>query len=120
MMKCEFEEMIGKEVSVETFEVYQAMYGALPENVTKQQFVKMLDIKAIPESEDAIRRRAENQTLIDEIQKEIDAKKDDLKYWKEKLSLYIFIEDKDMVKVAKRNIERVKSQIRELKYVIAA
>ena len=35
------------------------MYMAAPENVSKQEFVKMLNIKAIPESEDAIKRREE-------------------------------------------------------------
>lgn len=47
-MKCEFEKMIGKEVSTETFKIYEAMYMALPESIDKQQFVEMLKIKAIP------------------------------------------------------------------------
>lgn len=57
MMKYEFEEMVGKEVSVETYEIYEKMYMALPEGITKQQFVGMLNISAIPESEDAIERK---------------------------------------------------------------
>ena len=60
MMKCEFEELIGKEVSYETFEMYESMYMALPENISKADFVNMLNIKAIPESEEAIHRRVNN------------------------------------------------------------
>lgn len=47
MMWSEFEELAGYEVSYETYsKVIEPMYMALPENITKQQFVKMLDKKA--------------------------------------------------------------------------
>lgn len=43
----EFMEIAGYEVSYETYsEVIEPMYMALPENITKQEFVKMLDKKA--------------------------------------------------------------------------
>jgi len=47
MMHHEFEELAGYEVSFETYNnIIEPMYMALPENITKQQFVKMLDKKA--------------------------------------------------------------------------
>ena len=57
MMKQEFEQLIGKEVSYDTFRIYEEMYLAAPESVTKQVFVQMLNIDAIPESEEAIERK---------------------------------------------------------------
>lgn len=89
MMKEEFEKMVGKEVSCDTFYLYEAMYNTLPENVNKQQFVEMLNIDAIPESEYAIRRREENKALIEEVkqkikeeQYKIDSLKRDTAYYK--------------------------------------
>lgn len=47
MMHKEFEEIAGYEVSYETYtDIIEPMYMALPNNVSKQQFVKMLDKKA--------------------------------------------------------------------------
>ncbi len=47
MMKQEFEKIAGYEVSYETYStIIEPMYNALPENVDKFQFVKMLDKKA--------------------------------------------------------------------------
>lgn len=47
MMWNEFMEIAGYEVSYETYtNVIEPMYMALPGNITKQEFVKMLDKKA--------------------------------------------------------------------------
>lgn len=47
MMWKEFEELAGYEVSYETYsKVIEPMYMAIPETVSKAQFVKMLDKKA--------------------------------------------------------------------------
>ena len=47
MMWKEFEEIAGYEVSYETYnKVIEPMYNALPDNLTKYDFVKMLDKKA--------------------------------------------------------------------------
>ena len=47
MMWNEFMELAGYEVSYETYsKVIEPMYMALPENITKSEFVKMLDKKA--------------------------------------------------------------------------
>ena len=71
MMKQEFEQLIGKEVSYETFRLYEEMYLAAPESVTKQKFVEMLNIDAIPESEDAIERRQRAEARRQELQSQI-------------------------------------------------
>ena len=47
MMHKEFEEIAGYEVSYEDYtNIIEPMYTALPDNISKQQFVKMLDKKA--------------------------------------------------------------------------
>ena len=64
MLKSEFEEMIEKQVTYDTFQMYENMYSALPENINKQQFVKMLNIDAIPEDPEAIRSLAREKTIV--------------------------------------------------------
>lgn len=58
MMWNEFEEIAGYEVSYEDYtNIIEPMYTALPDNVSKQQFVKMLDKKAfaLPTKKEMIR-----------------------------------------------------------------
>ena len=46
MMKYEFEQIAGYEVSDKDYnEIIEPMYMAIPENITKQEFVKMIDKK---------------------------------------------------------------------------
>ena len=71
MMKCEFETMINKEVSADTFDQYNAMYMSLPEGISKEAFIKMLDVEAIPESPDAIKRKAERAEYVATIKYEV-------------------------------------------------
>lgn len=110
MMKCEFEQMIGKEVTVETFEMYEAMYLALPENVNKQQFVEMLNIKAIPESPEAIARRAEREKFIAEIKAKIAELKAE---YDEENRKYFFIA------YSEKRKKEIKAEIKMLKQIIA-
>lgn len=63
MLKEEFEARIGKEVSFDTFQVYEKMYNSLPESYNKDDFVRMLNISNIPESEEAIQRREEAEAI---------------------------------------------------------
>lgn len=59
MMWKEFEELAGYEVSYDTYKkVIEPMYMALPDNVTKQEFVKMLDKKAfaLPTKAETVRK----------------------------------------------------------------
>lgn len=82
MMKNEFEVLINKYVDEEVFNKYNAMYMAV--DVDKQEFVKMLNIKAIPESERIIRRR-------EELNKRLESLKEDLAYYVEKKEGYKFM-----------------------------
>lgn len=88
MMKYEFEEMVGKEVSVETYEIYEKMYMALPEGITKQQFVGMLNISAIPESEDAIERKRKAAQFRLEVLEKINAIKEDIESAQHSIKIY--------------------------------
>ena len=67
MMWKEFEEIAGYEVSFETYNtVIEPMYNAIPEGITKQEFVKMLDKKAfaLPTKTQMLRKM---ETLAKEI-----------------------------------------------------
>ena len=130
MMKCEFETLIGKEVSYETFEMYESMYSALPENISKVDFVNMLNIKAIPESEEAIERRKKIEEFINDIKDQIAGKKADIKYFEQENERYRrYIEEeesKEGVKLYRnwirgnnRYIEKLRAEIKELKFLIA-
>lgn len=97
MNKHEFETLINKEVTTETFDLYNTMYMATPNNVDKATFVSMLNVEAIPESPEAIERRqreAERKAKINaeiaEIKAQINALKEyrkadleNAKYWRE-------------------------------------
>ena len=130
MMKEEFEKLIGKEVSFDTFSMYEAMYSALPENVNKQQFVKMLNIDAIPEDPEAIERRKKREEFINGIKDQIAGKKADIKYFEqenERYRRYITEEEsKEDIKLYRnwirgnnRYIEKLRAEIKELKWLIA-
>lgn len=70
MMWKEFEEIAGYEVSFETYDkVIEPMYMALPDNITKQQFVKMLDKKAfaLPTAQSYMRVIKKEAKHLDEI-----------------------------------------------------
>lgn len=59
MMWKEFEELAGYEVSYETYsKVIEPMYMAVPDSVTKQEFIKMLDKKAfaLPTKKEMVRK----------------------------------------------------------------
>lgn len=78
MLKEEFENMIGKQVTYDTFKLYENMYTALPETVNKQQFVEMLNIKAIPEDPAAIERRQEAEKMGQELRGKIQEKRKEI------------------------------------------
>ena len=130
MLKSELEEMIGKQVTYDTFYMYENMYSALPENINKQQFVKMLNIDAIPEDPEAIERRQERERFVSDIKDQIEGKKADIKYFEqenERYRRYITEEEsKEGVKLYRgwirgnnRYIEKLRAEIKELKWLIA-
>lgn len=120
MMKCEFEEMVGKEVDYETFEMYERMYSVLPEHVNKQQFVEMLNIDNIPESAASIQRK---KARIKELH-------DDIKYAEDEIARYRqYLQDADnteednkmyckYIRDCRHYIERQRATIREYKFII--
>lgn len=129
MLKNEFEAMIGKQVAWNTFRMYEDMYSACPENITKQQFVAMLNIEAIPESPEAIARREENERLIQDIKTQIAAKRSEIRWFEQENVRYrTYIkesEDTSDIKSYKRYIRanneymnKLRSEIRELKWII--
>ena len=130
MLKSEFEEMIGKQVTYDTFHMYENMYSALPENINKQQFVDMLNIDAIPEDPEAIERRKKREEFINDIKYQIEGKKAEIKYFEqenERYRRYITEEEsKECIKLYRnwirgnnRYIEKLRAEIKELKWLIA-
>lgn len=133
MMKCEFEEMIQKEVSQEVFAMYEAMYMATPESVSKQEFVKMLNIEAIPESEEAKARKEEamrfREGKIEELEMLKRALNEEKRRKAEAEERYFYwkgVNNDEMTSYAKRDIEILKSSIKsitakinEIKFIIA-
>lgn len=130
MLKSEFEDMIGKQVTYDTFHMYEDMYSALPENINKQQFVDMLNIDAIPEDPEAIERRKERDRFVSDIKDQIASKRDDIKYFEqenERYRRYITEEEsKEGIKLYRncirdnnRYIEKLRAEVKELKWLIA-
>lgn len=130
MLQSEFEEMIGKQVTYDTFHMYENMYSALPENINKHQFVDMLNIDAIPEDPEAIERRQERERFVSDIKEQIAGKKADIKYFEqenERYRSYIAEEEsKECIKLYRnwirgnnRYIEKLRAEIKELKWIIA-
>ena len=110
-MKCEFENLIGKEVSEETFKIYHNMY--MSTNLSKNDFVKLLCIEAIPESEEAIERKVNANEFKQQIMKQIKALKEEIdncKRWS--------ANDLCGQSYWKREIKRLKNEIAMLKFVI--
>ncbi len=124
MMKQEFEQLIGKEVSYDTFRIYEEMYLAAPESVTKQVFVQMLNIDAIPESEEAIERKEREAERIQQIKRDIADVKEMIKDTKEDLERYKqWSKDdeywKSSVRIKRQQLERLQARLRELRWIIA-
>lgn len=71
MMKQEFEQLIGKTVEWDVFKMYEAMYMAV--DLPKQEFVKLLNIKMIPEDPAAVAAREAAQIRNEEYRAQIRA-----------------------------------------------
>ena len=130
MLKSEFEEMIGKQVTYDTFQMYDTMYNALPENINKQQFVDMLNIDAIPEDPEAIERKKKRKEFIDDIKNQIAGKRAEIKYFEQENERYRrYIEEEESkeyinfyrnwIRGNNRRIEKLRAEIKELKLLIA-
>ena len=130
MLKSEFENMIGKQVTYSTFHMYEDMYSVLPENINKQQFVAMLNIDAIPEDPEAIERRKEKEWFDNDIKDQIASKRADIKYFEEENDRYrrymTEAESKEGAKLYRswirgnnRQIEQLRAEIKQLKWLLA-
>lgn len=133
MMKQEFEQLVGKEVTVETFEMYEAMYMALPESVNKQQFVAMLNITAIPEDPAAVERREQRKAFVADINRQIkDIKdaieqhkywfqqaKDSMNYWKNDEDKFMYNSYRTEMDCHSEQIKMLRNRISELKMLAA-
>lgn len=128
MLKSEFENMIGKQVTYGTFHMYEDMYNALPDNINKQQFVDMLNIDAIPEDPEAIGRRKERERFANEVKDQIASKMDDIRYFEQENDRYrrymteqVSEEDirryRSWIKVNNRNIAKLRAEIKELRWL---
>lgn len=129
MLKSEFEFLIGKEVDNNTFSMYENMYMVLPDNIDKRKFISMLNIDAIPESEDAIHRREEKEQFISGIKDEIAGKRADIKYFERENERYrIMLKDEDCsemktiikgwIRANNRYIANLRIAIKELSWVV--
>lgn len=122
MLKSEFERLIGKEVDYETFEKYNDIYMCLPD-YTKEEFVDILDISKIPESQEAIERKQHSLKMIESYKEEINSIKQDIKRAKEDIARYseYYADDGDnywitQISYIKDRIKRYKAQITTLEY----
>lgn len=126
MLKKEFDEMIGKESdATEYYEIYEPMYMALPERVTKADFVKMLNIDAIKESDEAIARKQaraefiaskidemnELKKVVKEYKSQLTTAQNSCNYWKSQ-------NDAEMVNFLKREVLWYKRLIKNAKFDI--
>ena len=130
MLKSEFENLIGKQVTYGTFHMYEDMYSVLPENINKQQFVAMLNIDAIPEDPEAIERRKEKEWFDNDIKDQIASKRADIKYFEQENERYrrYMTEEaseestrryRSWIKVNNQNITKLRAEIKELKWLTA-
>ena len=130
MLKSEFENLIGKQVTYSTFHVYEDMYNALPDNINKQQFVDMLNIDAIPEDPEAIERRKEGERFTNDIKDQIANKRADIKYFEQENERYrrYMTEEaseestrryRSWIKINNHNIAKLRAEVKELKWLIA-
>ena len=127
MLKSEIEALIGKEVTPETFNIYNEMYLALPLNFTKVDFVNILNIDKIPECPDAVERRAKRLEYLASIEQDIETQKATLKELKDRLALYKYYSQtlgaddfiKNEIAYCKRLITETKNEISSLKFLLS-
>lgn len=113
MTKQEFEKLIGKYVDYETFELYERMYSAT--ELTKQEFIKLLDIEAIPEDHWYTVERYDWTEILKEATKRLHEIQKDLKQWKEWANESNTPFDKKMVKLTREQLARWKIHIEDIK-----
>lgn len=114
MTKQEFEKLTGKFVDYGTFELYQNMYSAT--ELTKEEFVKLLNIQAIQEDGRTVELRKDLLNDIENQNKKLQEEQNELKKWQEwatNESPTSF--EHSMVRICKYNIKAIKEYLRYLK-----
>lgn len=131
MLQKEFEEMIGKEVEGTTYDMYERMY--MVSGLSKQEFVKTLNVEAIPESERAIKAREESKRITDGWKAEIEEHKANIENLKKDIAWEKTMEDwsrengykddtdfyKRLQKNKNEEIRCERSKIKELKWLLS-
>lgn len=90
MLKQEFEQLIGKEVDYDTYDLYNKMYSALPNAITKHDFVNMINIKNIPERKELVDAKKKAEETIKDLQNRIDELKFEREDLKNDINAFIF------------------------------
>lgn len=128
MMWSEFEELAGYRVTFEDYtNIIEPMYLAIPETVSKIDFIKMLDRKRF---EYIPKKSLEEIERVNELKSQIESLKEDIKWYEgriEDMKILLADEtDENWIKEWKGNIknyrERIKEcriQIKGIKWVLA-
>lgn len=122
MMKFEFEELVGYEVSNEDYDnIIEPMYMAV--NLSKQEFVKVIDRKRF---EVKYQKSQEQIELEESIKEEIKELKESIKWHQDKIEAYKGFYEldgdqswKDSIKSMRKSIREMKIRISNLRFVLA-
>ena len=125
MNKANFEKLIKKDISDETFSLYNALWIAYKENIGdeahKKDFIKLLNIKSIPQDNELKEKRQAAKKLLPELNKKLknlEVRKKDLEQtiqWLDKQKSQIVDQYKyEKLSVAKE-IKQTKLEILRLK-----
>ena len=112
MLKEEFENLIGKRVTGETFREYENMYMAIDRN--KREFVAMLNLDAIPEDPAAVKAREEAAETVRAQKEKIAALKQTVKDNEENAKYYLqFYNDRPQAAYYKEAARVAREALRE-------
>lgn len=114
MTRNELEKLIGKYIDYETFELYEKMYSAT--ELTKEDFVKLLNVQAIPEDSRITEQRQDLLNDIDDQNKKLQEAQKELKQWQEWATDENPTSfEQSMARICKHNIAAIKEYLRYLK-----
>lgn len=115
MLKEEFEQRIGKEVDVNIFELYNAMY--MSTDLHQDDFCKLLNFEAIPESDIAIQAKKRNAERKEGYMAQMADAKKRIAHYKEQLTNdYTYVKD---VPYYKKMIKQERLRLKELKFLLS-
>lgn len=120
MLKEEFENLIGKRVTGDTFREYEKMYMSIDRD--KREFVAMLNLDAIPEDPAAVEARQARAALLQAQKDKISELKQEVKINEENAKYYMqYFNDrpqaayyKEAAKVAREELRKEKQYLQFL------